>query len=149
MDNAPSTMPAREGPLLLQVCDQVTVAVLLAVLGGAIFFWHGMVFHTPGGASFSVPEISAVEKPRDNPALYLVDINTAAVHDLILLPGIGEKTAERIILDREENGPYQCVNDLTRIRGIGAKKVAALQDYVLPISEVQQIAGSVTPSTTN
>lgn len=39
------------------------------------------------------------------------------------IPGIGEKTAQAIIKDRTENGEYEDWEDLTRVKGIGAKTV--------------------------
>ena len=48
-----------------------------------------------------------------------IDINTADKETLMELNGIGEKRAEAIIEYRERNGPFESVEHLTRIRGIG------------------------------
>ncbi len=56
-----------------------------------------------------------------------VDLNTADVASLDTLPGIGPATAARIVADREANGPFRSVQDLTRVSGIGEKKVAQLE----------------------
>ena len=56
----------------------------------------------------------------------IVNINTATAVQLESLPGIGSATAQKIIADREANGPYGSADDLTRVPGIGQKKLEAL-----------------------
>jgi len=60
-----------------------------------------------------------------------VDINHADAATLETLPGIGPATAQKIIDEREANGPYASVEDLMRVSGIGEKRVAALADLVV------------------
>jgi competence protein ComEA len=59
-----------------------------------------------------------------------VDLNTATVEQLDTLPGVGPATAQKIVADRTENGPFRSVEDLLRVPGIGAKKLDALKDLV-------------------
>lgn len=59
----------------------------------------------------------------------LVNINRANAGELEDLPGIGPVLAQRIIKDREANGPYATVSDLGRVSGVGAAvldKIAGL-----------------------
>ncbi len=58
-----------------------------------------------------------------------IDINAADVYDLQRLPGIGEKRAQAIAAWREEHGPFQSVEDLTSVPGIGEGIVAGLREY--------------------
>lgn len=60
----------------------------------------------------------------------LVNLNTADAAQLQELPGIGEATAAAIIRDREQNGPFSCVEDLMRVSGIGEKKLARIESDV-------------------
>lgn len=60
----------------------------------------------------------------------LVNINQASAAELVTLSGIGEATAAKIIADREANGPFASVDDLTRVSGIGPKKLEALRDFI-------------------
>jgi DNA uptake protein ComE-like DNA-binding protein len=53
-----------------------------------------------------------------------IDPNTATVDEIMLLPGIGEVLAERIV----EGRPYKSVEDLRRVPGIGEKVFAGLKD---------------------
>lgn len=59
-----------------------------------------------------------------------VNINTATAEQLDTLPGIGESTAQKIIADREANGPFASPEDLKRVSGIGDKKFAELADLI-------------------
>ncbi len=53
-----------------------------------------------------------------------IDPNTASVDKIMLLPGVGEVLAERIV----EGRPYRTVEDLRRVPGIGEKVLARLKD---------------------
>lgn len=59
-----------------------------------------------------------------------VNLNTATVADLDALPGIGPSRAQEIVREREQHGPYRSVDDLQRIKGLGAARIAALRDRV-------------------
>ena len=62
---------------------------------------------------------------------FQVDPNTAMAIELRLLPGIGEKLAEAIILDRNQNGPFEVPADLQRVRGIGPKKAESARPFLM------------------
>lgn len=53
-----------------------------------------------------------------------IDPNTATVDEIMLLPGIGETLAERIV----EGRPYKTIDDLRRVPGVGEKVFARLKD---------------------
>ena len=59
-----------------------------------------------------------------------VDINTATVDQLQQLNGVGPALAQRIVADRQANGPFKTVEDLKRVSGIGDKKFASLADSI-------------------
>ena len=50
-----------------------------------------------------------------------VNINKASVEELLELPRVGEAVANRIVVFREENGPFKKVEDIKSVRGIGDK----------------------------
>ncbi|MDO4583422.1 MAG: ComEA family DNA-binding protein [Planctomycetia bacterium] len=77
-------------------------------------------------------EVYHLEKEAPFLVEYFVDINRAEIPELMLLPGVGEVTATKIIQERQTNGLFQSVEDLDRVPGIGAKKIQALEAYVLP-----------------
>ena len=59
-----------------------------------------------------------------------VNINTASVEQLQLLPRIGPKVAERIVQWREDNGKFVRPSDLMQIRGIGDATFSLLESYI-------------------
>jgi competence protein ComEA len=60
----------------------------------------------------------------------LLDLNTASTSDLDGLPGIGQSFAERIIEYRTTNGPFASVEDLQKVKGIGAALFAKIAPLV-------------------
>ncbi|WP_197444201.1 ComEA family DNA-binding protein [Maioricimonas rarisocia] len=73
--------------------------------------------------------LEPVEIERLDPAAYnyRVDANSATWVELMLLEGIGEQLARRIVADREQSGPFASVDDLERVRGIGPKTLARIR----------------------
>jgi competence protein ComEA len=59
-----------------------------------------------------------------------VDVNTATPAQLETLPGIGPVTAARIVVAREDAGPFVDVADLQRVEGIGPATIAELRGLV-------------------
>lgn len=59
-----------------------------------------------------------------------ISINKATYEELITLPGIGPKTAERIIEYRDTYGPFWTLEDIKNVKGIGDKKYAKLKEYI-------------------
>lgn len=57
-----------------------------------------------------------------------VNINEASVETLATLPGIGAVKAQAIVDDRNANGDYASLADLTRVDGIGEATVGNLSD---------------------
>lgn len=50
-----------------------------------------------------------------------VNINTASASELDSLPGVGAKTAARIIEYRQKNGQFKKIEDVMNVRGMGEK----------------------------
>jgi competence protein ComEA len=59
-----------------------------------------------------------------------LDLNTASASDLDGLPGIGQSFADRIIEYRTTNGPFTSVEDLQKVKGIGAALFAKIAPLV-------------------
>lgn len=55
-----------------------------------------------------------------------LDLNQATAEQLELLPGIGPSMAFRIVEDREANGRFHKVGDLSRVKGLGASTIKKL-----------------------
>jgi len=59
-----------------------------------------------------------------------INLNTAEAWLLQSLPGIGETLAQRIIDYRNENGPFQQIEDLKKVEGIGPATFEKLKDKI-------------------
>ena len=60
--------------------------------------------------------------------VFPIDINAASASGLQKLPGIGPVIAERIIEYRSINGPFESLDSLINVRGIGPAKLKAILD---------------------
>lgn len=60
----------------------------------------------------------------------LVNINTADVKTLCKLPNVGESTAKKIISYREENGPFESIEEIQNVKGIGYQDYIRLQPLI-------------------
>ena len=60
-----------------------------------------------------------------------ININTATIEELTLLPGIGQTLAQRIVDYRESIGPFRTKSDLRNVEGIGDQKLLSLLDYII------------------
>jgi competence protein ComEA len=59
-----------------------------------------------------------------------INVNTATSEQLEELPGIGPTLAAAIVQERETNGAFRSVDDLTRVPGIGDGRLSQLHDLV-------------------
>ncbi len=63
---------------------------------------------------------------------YPVNINSADAIELAdALEGIGQSKAEAIVAYRDQNGPFNSVESLTAVRGIGVATVEKNVEYIL------------------
>ena len=70
------------------------------------------------------------ERSAELDVLNLVNLNTASQTELELLPGIGPKTAQKIIEFREINGPFSSIEAILDIPGIGEKTLSEIKDLI-------------------
>lgn len=61
-----------------------------------------------------------------------LSLNSATAAQLETLPGVGPVLAERIVTQREANGPFDAVEDLLDVSGIGEAKLGAIRELVVP-----------------
>ncbi len=64
-----------------------------------------------------------------------IDINKATADELTEIKGIGTELASRIVSYRETNGPFKSINDLTKVKGIGEKKLEKIKDQIVVSNE--------------
>lgn len=84
---------------------------------------------------FEVPALSAPttvpETTAPQPVSFPIDLNAATKEELMALPGIGEVFAQRILTYREKNGPFDSLDDLGNVPGIGQARLEELKDYLI------------------
>ena len=68
-----------------------------------------------------------------------VDINTADVSILAgAIDGVGEKKAATIIAYRDAHGPFNSVDELSKVKGIGAQTVDRNRHNLMVVAPVKQ-----------
>ena len=72
----------------------------------------------------------ATEETSSNSSQELININTASVEELDSLPGIGPTIAQRIIDYRDENGPFQTIEDILNVSGVGPSTFDQIKDLI-------------------
>lgn len=114
---------ARAEWLLLAV-TALFLCLLLAL------FWRDRTAMTPDRTGTAVE--TEIQAPQEDiqPDLSPLDLNSATAEELAQLPGIGEELARRIVEYRAENGPFEAVEEIMEVSGIGEGKFAALEDRI-------------------
>ncbi|MBE9214301.1 DUF655 domain-containing protein [Plectonema cf. radiosum LEGE 06105] len=74
-------------------------------------------------------ECKEIKAPSTFVEKEIINVNTATVEELVTLPGVGKKLAQRIIQAREEK-PFDSWEDLERVKGVGGKMRVKLEERV-------------------
>ena len=107
------------------------VVALLLVLGLTGPIVAGGAGQSP---SQSTPEVSNA----------LVNLNSASAAQLESLPGVGTRTAERILEYRQQHGGFKRIEDLMNVRGIGEKNFLKLKPLITVTPPKSDQASQVT-----
>lgn len=84
-----------------------------------------MILYVPN-KNEQVQEVTAALKGEGK-----VQINAASKEQLEKITGIGSRKAESILKYREEHGPFQKIEDLLEIDGIGVKSLEKIKDQII------------------
>lgn len=75
-------------------------------------------------------QVMAGGAPATSSSTDVVDLNSADETALTTIPGIGPSKAQAILAYREENGPFQTIEDIKNVSGIGDKTFEKLKDHI-------------------
>jgi competence protein ComEA len=95
----------------------VTLAVLAALAA-------------PVTAFAAAQAAQAATEASDAGRASIVNLNTASAAQLEGLPGIGAKTAQRILEYRQKSGGFKKIEDLMNVKGIGEKSFLKLKPHI-------------------
>lgn len=96
------------------------VGVVIAALLG-VHWWR-----LTGGGLREVEIVRQPPRPFDS----RLDLNSATWVELAQLDAVGETLARRIVEHRERHGPFRDVEELRKVRGIGAKTLDKLRPWL-------------------
>jgi len=104
----------------------------------ATAFLLGLAFALLGIQMWSMSRWSTrpLDLNREKQFRYRIELNQANREQLLQVPGIGDRTAEKIEAYRKENGPFRGKAELTNIRGIGPAKYEKMGDW-LTVKQVE------------
>ena len=84
---------------------------------------------TIGGQS-SACDIAVMDPEKRLLYFIPINVNTAGLDELVVVPHIGEKTASAIITYRQENGHFSSLDELKKVPGIGRRNYKRIKDYL-------------------
>jgi competence protein ComEA len=115
------------------------ISLLTLAATGGVLLTAATVAAQPREAIFLAPAWrAAAQEPAPAAGQKTINLNTATIEQLETLPGIGRKTAERIIEHREKVGAFKKVEELMNVKGIGEKsflKIKPLLSVTPPKAE--------------
>ncbi len=103
--------------------DQIVFGTLL-VLGIAL-----IAIHWAWISGWGMRPVE-IERQDQRPFEFRLDINQANWIEWTQLPGVGDQLARRIVAYREQNGPFQSVDELKQVQGIGSKTLEKLRPWI-------------------
>lgn len=121
-------------PGLVAVPDDARVADVVLAAGGASSDADlgrvNLAASVRDGEHVVIPSFTAGASGGSGEMNAPFDLNGASVQQLEELPGVGPVLAQRIAAYRDDHGPFETVEDLLDVPGIGESKLAAIRDFV-------------------
>lgn len=114
---------------------------IVAAFGAVFLMLSGYHWATLGGWGMQPIEIDRHPARQYD---FRIDINSASWVEWTQIEGIGQATAQKIITDRDSNGPFRKIDDLLRVKGIGPKLLDKMRPFLREPSELS-IPAKATP----
>ena len=115
----------RVSPALLALCAAVLLFVGAFVLGRASALGEARIT-----VQRAAPAPASDALQIDGSGEGKLCLNTATREELLALPGVGEKTADRILSYRDTYGRFSAVEQLLDVEGIGPTLLEPLRGLV-------------------
>ncbi len=112
----------------------LAVVGLILALGLGVHLWRK-------GANGGMIEI---ERLPESASGYRLDMNRGTWVEFAQMDGLGETLGRRIVADRETNGPFRSVDELSRVPGIGPAKLEAIRAWLI-VAEADASPTAVVP----
>jgi competence protein ComEA len=116
-------------PIDKPTSGQATVSAFPRSVQWAIAFLLGAGAFSLGTRAFHF----AGPRPTERERIVIIapiDLNQAGKAELMQLPGVGEKTADKILAARDGRGAFRQVDDLRQVKGIGPAKMEAVRPWL-------------------
>ena len=114
-----------------QIAKRFDILLAIGLILATLFICYALINENAALPPVSEISLSSNNDQPEDLAGFLkmssTDLNTADKEALILLPGIGEILADRILAARGENGPFSSWDDLMTVHGIGKKTIDKLK----------------------
>lgn len=126
----PDPQPPEVDPMGWTATDRrlLAIAGLMAALGLSLHWWRLGGFR----------ELLEIERLPESASEYRLDVNQGTWVEWAQLDGIGETLGRRIVADREANGPFRSVEEVSRVPGIGPAKLDAIRRWLV-VSEPEEL----------
>ena len=112
---SPSASPAHRGVVEVKVVASLVLAIAAVALV--------RIAQRPG------PDLP--HALRVTPERWLIDLSSAPVAELALLPEVGPQLAARIVADRALHGPFATIDELARVHGFGPAKLEGIRAFAM------------------
>ncbi len=122
--------------LMLKVIDRQRQAVGFDIRGFLDGYKHTSAIDTAKTAVkaqtnvLNYPVSSAISNTATHESPKRININSADIGELQMLPGIGPLLAQKIIAFRDSIGTFNDADDLLKVRGIGHKNLQRIKPYL-------------------
>ncbi|MBQ6552443.1 MAG: helix-hairpin-helix domain-containing protein [Clostridia bacterium] len=121
-DAAPAE--ARKTKLRLRPAEVIAFALAAVFIAAAVF----LAVHRFSNDDLIFKPTSSTTKTVETK--WVVNINTASAEELMMLDGIGEALAERIIDYRDEHGDFETVWDVVNVSGISRNLFNKIYEHI-------------------
>ncbi|MEN9555978.1 MAG: ComE operon protein 1 [Planctomycetota bacterium] len=106
------TKKHERGRLQRWTAGQLLNGLMLALVAVLLVEWFWVVTRRP--------QPFLIQRGSDFQNTFRLEINSATWVEWMQLQGIGPSMANRIVADRQVNGPFASIEDLARVPGIGS-----------------------------